>query len=441
MRILVACLLLAWSAPVWAEEPQAQPILLWNFQKECDPLPEAAREVQKWLDSTVTKPYAKTYVLNPDQQLLGCEGAACAALVRRACPSAQGRIMGGIVDQNASHSLLRVRLWMYDPQTGKTFYHDNYCQNCTISSTLKINAAELAQSGTIETPGSTPIYCRPDAPVKEPPPGSNKIFWTVFGKEHHKEALRATIRKLVQQTGTEVPFDYEGKDYTTASLRKVIAKEPGAQVFGAQIQGNGKIEIFLYDGPTELLEVQNVDCDACDKDSLMQQVSQTGLSVLTHCFGDSCAQASHARPPAEACRPFEIPRCGGAGGEQLPLVPSRPDSKPPTSPASFEVSPSAAKLIKGAVWGFFASSAVTTAALLATNYTSAGHVDAGSQTVSNLMLPGAAATGVLTIISLGIAIPTTILIDRSTAGQSSGAADHKKSAEPSLGSFLMQCPN
>lgn len=444
MRVLLACLLLALPVMASAETLPAQPILLWGFQRGCDPLVDTTREVQKSLDSTVTKPDASTYVLSPDPKLLGCQGAACAALVQRACPNAKGRVMGGIVDQNAARSMVRVRLWMHDLQTGKTIYHDNFCQNCTIASSLKINASEIAQYGMVtSSPGTTPMYCKPEEPLRELPQRSNKIYWTVFGKEHHQEAVRATVRKLVQLTGTEVPFEHQGKEYTLPVLRKIIAKEPGAQVLGAEVQANGKVEIFLYDGPTELIEIQKVECDACDKDSLTDQVRQTTTAILSHCFGDSCARAVRSRPPAEACRPFEVQRCGGAGDEAIPLVAATPDTSAGSSTqAAPTISPGLAKLAKGAVWGIFAASAATTAALVAANFSSAGQVDAGGgTTISNLMLPGIQATSVITIISLGLAIPTTIVLDRSTTGRSSGSVGSKRASEPSLGTLAIQCPN
>lgn len=441
MRIIIACLFLALSATAWAEPA---PILLWGFQKGCDSLPEATREVQKWLDSNITKPDANTYVLSPDAKLLGCQGAGCAALVQRACPNSKGRVLGGMVDQNAARSMLRVRLWMHDLQTGKTAYHDNYCHNCTIASALKVNASEIAQNGDFRAaPGTTPIYCQAEEPLREYPPRSNKIYWTVFGKDYQKDAIRVAVRGLVQQSGTEVPFEHEGKGYTVSALRKVIAKEPGAQVFGAEIQGNGKLEVFLYDGPTELIETQKVECDACEKELLIEQVRQTTLSVLSHCFGDSCARVGRARAPAEACRPFEVPRCGGAGDEAIPLVAATSDTSAGSSTqAAPTISPSLAKLANGAVWGVFAASAATTAALVAANFTSAGQVDAGGgKTVSNLMVPGIQATSVITIIALGVAIPTTIVLHRSSTGRSSGSVGSKRASEPSLGSLAIQCPN
>lgn len=445
MRICFALLILLLSVPAWADAQPAQPILLWGFQKGCNPLPEATREVQQWLETTVTKPDARAYVLSPDSKLLGCQGASCAELVKRACPNAKGQVMGGWVDQNTSttHPLLRVRLWMHNLETGKTTYHDNFCHNCTTRGILKVNASEIAQSSAIiAAPGSTPSYCQPEEPMRDLPPRNNKIFWVAYGKEPHKDAIRTAVRKVVQLGGTEVPFEHEGKEYTLPVLRKVIAKEPGAQVLGVEIQSNGKLEVFLYDGPTELIEIQKVECDGCDRDTLVEQVRQTTLSVLSHCFGESCARVGRSRPPAEACRPFEVPRCDGR--EPFPLVSAGSESGagaslPPLERNGPEISPRLARLTKGVVWGTFAVTAATSVALFIANATSAGSVQSGNARADNLyLLPASVMAGVSGVL-LGIAIPTTIIIDRDSMHAPPTSLEFGRSSS-NLGAIGLQCP-
>lgn len=53
-------------------------------------------------------------------------------------------------------------------------------------------------------PGSTPLYCQQEPAQAKLPPRSGKIYWVVYGKDHHKPAVKSAVRKLVQQIGTDV---------------------------------------------------------------------------------------------------------------------------------------------------------------------------------------------------------------------------------------------
>ncbi len=250
------------------------------------------------------------------------------------------------------------------------------------------------------------------------------------------------MRKVVQETGTEVPIEHEGKEYTVPVLKKILAKEPGAQVLGAEIKKDGIVEVFLYDGPTELIEVQKAECPGCDRDTLAEKVKQTTMLVLSHCFGESCARVGRSRAPAEACRPFEVPRCEGPD-DSVALVPVASDAEgtPAGTVTGPEISPRMTRLTKGAVWGLFAASAATTAALLAANYTGAGRVSAPQGTTSDILLPAATATGILSVIALGVAIPTTIIVDRATHPPRPPTGSNDPAKTQAMGSLLLQCPN
>jgi hypothetical protein len=436
MRFIIASVLLLLSSPVWADSKPSSSILLWGFQRGCKPLTDITRVVQEAVDSNVAKPDGQTYALLPDSKLLSCQGQSCAALVRRSCPNASGRILGGMVEQTASLSVTRVRLWLYDPQTGQTAYHDNYCQNCDMTNALTHNAVQIAQHPEFgQTPDATPMYCRADSDAMASPTRSGKLFWVVYGKDHYKPAILATVRKLVEAAGGEVQFQHKGEEYTLPVLKKVASRDPGSQVFGADIQDKGIVELFLYDDKTERTEVQRVECEACDKDALAEKVRQTAVVLLAHCFGDNCAQVGRSHAPAEACQPFEIPRCG-----DLPLAPDATGSNAAGGPLSGpEISPRLAKLTKGTVWGLFAAGAATTAALLIANSTSAGQYMGTTFESSNRLLGPALAAGGLTLVALGVAIPTTIIVNRATPKPTSTsiAVEPGHSAEPAL----MQCPN
>jgi len=434
MRFVIASLLLLLSSPVWAESPPAGPILLWGFQRGCKPLTDITRVVQEVVDSNVAKPDGQVYALLPDSKLLSCQGKACASAVQRSCPNAKGRVLGGIVEQTPSLSVTRVRLWLHDLQTGQTAYHDNYCQNCDTTSALKHNAVQIALHPEFGSPPSaTPIYCQADADTKEQPPRSGKLFWVVYGKDHNKPALTAAVRKLMEKAGGEVQFQHEGKEYTLPVLKKVASKEPGSQVFGAEIQDKGVVELFLFDSPTERTEVQRVECEACSKDDLVEKVRQTTMQLLAHCFGENCARVGSSRAPAEACRPFEVLSCGDS---PIPLSvdAAGADSSKPAGP---EISPRLARLTKGMVWGLFAAGAATTAALLAANYAGPGQIAGATYQQDNRLLAPALTAGGLSLLTLAVAIPTTIIVDRASPQKRAAAgAEMGHGAELQL----IQCP-
>jgi hypothetical protein len=417
---------------------QTGPILLWGFQRGCTPLADAARDVQQHLETTVTGPTAHTEYLSPDPKLIGCQGAACAEIATKLCTEQgaplTGRIMGGSVDMNAARTLVRMRLWLHDLQTGKTAFHDNYCSNCDITSTLKVNAAELAQYPNFgAVPNEIPIYCQPEQAPKELPARSNKIFSVVFGKEYGKAAITAAVRKTVQQTGTEVPLVHQGQQYSLEVFKKIVAKEPGAQVLGAEIKNNGVVELFLYDDPTELVESQLVECPACSVDLLAQQVKQATISILSHCFGDSCARAGRRRPPAEACRPLETLQCGSVASLLLTSAARTSHDGEKKSGGMFHdatMSPSLAKLGKGVLWGLFAAEAAATATLLIADFS-------GPPAARDTLLPAAGATGAISLLTLGAAIPLTILFDRASAPRPATRATPPPSSAQQL---LLQCP-
>lgn len=464
MRLLAVVLMLCLSVPSWADSHPTPPILLWGFQRGCEPLADSTREVQGWLESTVTKPWSEVNVLEPESRLLSCQGQACAALVRKLCPAvaqpapkaqtapaAQGmsaahgraRIMGGFVEQGPAHTVTRMRLWIFDPDSAQTAFHDDYCQTCDLTSALKVSAAELAQHPSFGLPPtSTPSYCLGDAATAQlaPPARSGKLFWVVYGKELLRPAITAVVRRAVQQAGPELQVQHVGREYTLPVLKRIVARQPGAQVLVTEIQASGAVELFMYDDATEQTEIHQVQCAGCGREELLEQIRLGALRLLSHCFGDSCAHLGRGRAPAEACRPLEPPACGQA--EPLAaLTFSSPDAGSPApqpeSRSLLTASPSAARLTKGAVWSIFAAGAATTLALLAANYSGPGQYQGAGFTVSNRLLPAVGASAGLSILALGVAIPTTILIDRAASPRR--VAPVVSAAPPSATRWLL-CP-
>lgn len=438
MPFLLALVLFLLASPAWAEE--SAPVLLWGFQRGCESLTDLNKHVQRELEKEGVRPVD---VLLPGSQRMSCQGASCAEQVIRECGvrGKGARILGGYVDQLGTplRGVTRLRMWLYDTQSGQTAWLDTYCQNCPLTSTVPYNALQMLQNPqfgvSLEV---TPQYCKPEPSRSERPPSSNKIFWVVYGKEHHKSVVSAAVRKLVQKTGTERPFDHVGKEYTLGVLKKVIEAEPGAQVFGAEIQDKGNIELFLFDGSTQLTQTQLVECQNCDKDDLAEKIRQAGAQLLSHCFGDDCAASgvTRARPPMEACAPFPEPQCGGRSAAQLLQTPQSTKPSGPAGPP--EISPRLAKITKGALWGMFAATAVATGGLLAANFADFSQVQGQRATVTNQLLPAVGGMAGASLLSLVIAIPTTLLIDRGSPREQAVAGP---TAPPSgTKQASLQCP-
>lgn len=407
---LVPALLFALIAPVvplsgWAAEPEP-PLVVWGFQRGCEALPDVDRQVIRELEKEGLGP---VHYLGPDSAVRSCQGAACAQLVQSTCslsPDKPVRILGGQLESSKDLSLSRVRLWMHHTGTGKTAFYDTYCHGCTLGRLAAENAVRWAMYPTYGAePGPTPGgFCGQSPPPSASHPDSNTIFWVVFGKDAQKAAISTTIKRAVKETGTESPLEHGGKPYSLGALKKIVAKDRGAQVLGAEVLGPGEVELFLFDGPSELTENARVDCKACDKDALSEQVYQAAHSLLRHCFAADCAKGGGAwvAPPKAMCEPWPEPqRCGGTL----------------TSPASSSpggIGPKLAAIVKGSVWGLFAASAVGAGVLFGLSGTDAGTVEqnsAGSR--FTLDRPAWALTGVA-IATLGIAIPLTILVNRNT---------------------------
>jgi hypothetical protein len=408
---LVPALLLALAAPVvplsgWAAEPEP-PLVLWGFQRGCEALSEVDRQVVRELEKEGLGP---VHYLGPDSSIRNCQGAACAQVVQSTCglsPDKPVRILGGQIESTKDMSLSRVRLWMHHTGTGKTAFYDTYCHGCTLGRLAAENAVRWAMYPTYGAePGPTPGgFCGPPPPPSENHPDSNTIFWVVFGKDAHKAAISTTLKRAVKETGTESPLEHGGKPYSLGVLKKIVAKDRGAQVLGAEVLGPGEVELFLFDGPTELTENARVDCKACDKDALSEQVYQAAHSLLRHCFAADCAKGGGAWvvPPKAMCEPWPEPqRCGGTAAPLRSSLPS----------GGGGIDPKLATLVKGSVWGLFAASAAGAGVLFGLSGTDAGTYHQGiDKIVYALDRPAWALTGAA-LATLGVAIPLTVVLNR-----------------------------
>lgn len=389
-----------------AAEPEP-PLVVWGFQRGCEALPDVDRNVIRELEKEGLGP---VHYLGPDSSTRSCQGAACAQFVQSTCGLGADkpvRILGGQLESAKDLSLSRLRLWMHHTGTGKTAFYDTYCQGCPLSRLAAENAVRWAMYPTYgPEPGPAPGgFCGPPPPPSGNPPDSNTIFWVVFGKDAHRAAVSTAVKRAVRETGTESPIEHGGKPYSLSVLKKITGKERGAQVMGAEVLGPGEVELFLFDGPTELTENARVDCKACDKDALSEQIYQAAHQLLRHCFAADCAKGGGAwvKPPQAACEPWPEPgRCGGTVAIQQGGGPGG------------GIDPKLAALVKGSVWGLFAASAAGAGVLFGLSGTEAGTAEKdGIGARFTLDRPAWALTGVA-VATLGVAIPLTIIVNRNT---------------------------
>src|SRR3990167_1938077 len=98
------------------------PIYFWGLHRDCEQQTAINHLAERQLHSAV-----QTFALlqSPSgQPLPPCQGEACAQLLRRACPAAAGRLLGGQVVQGRDNA--RFRLWLYDLGNGQIAFQDDY---------------------------------------------------------------------------------------------------------------------------------------------------------------------------------------------------------------------------------------------------------------------------------------------------------------------------
>lgn len=416
------------------------PVLIWGFQRGCDVMEDSARYVQRSFEEAGIKP---AHYLAPESARMGCQGAACAAQVQQQCPAAKGYVVGGIVQPNEDRSIVQARVWVHNLGSGQTLWKDTYCSGCSLSNMLFLAAGEMIQKGAADStqpPSATPFYCRPVEAAPAQTPMSPKVYWVVYGKEHHRAAISSAIRKtLTDSASIEVPMEHIGRDYTPALLKKALAKDPAAQIIGAEVQAGGVVQMFIYDGRSEKLEQQTIECPSCDKEELAAQIRRATVLMLSQCFGDKCAESgvTQGRAPKLACTPFQELRCGDPQYRAV-LPPGASSSLAASAPATTILTPGFARTVKGLSWGAVALSGAATIGLLAANYAGAGSsvVESRLQVGNSLLTPAWVAAGA-TLVTLGVAIPLTIMVDRAGRPVSANPASPSPGPRTATG---IQCP-
>jgi len=396
-----------------AAEAHAEKVLLYGLNRGCQTDEKLTQAVEQQLTSS-----AYTVVKVVPDKPLGQPDAAATQLQQQ-CSGLSGRLLGGSVQD--VDGFKRVRLWLVDLATRQTAVLDDYCRDCDIAQRAGIAAVRLTEKGIAASavpPSSIPTYCASEsAAATVGSVRSNKLAVVVYGEPKAKSAVYAAVRTAVANTGREVTQAHaEGRSFGPSDLRKML-REPSGQVLGAELTAEGA-NLWVFDGLTEKTQPLNVPCAGCDKEELGRKVALSALAVLDTCFDGKCEKGTTPlRPPAEACQPMTEAICGPTGG------------------LGHNLNPTSAKIIKGLTWGAFAVSATTTVALFAANASGAGStVGTYEQTVNGLVRPALTAAA-FTGLSLVVAIPVTILVNKASAGTATSPPPHMTA------SASIKCPN
>jgi hypothetical protein len=197
--------------------------------------------------------------------------------------------------------------------------------------------------------------------------------------------------------------------------------------------------MFIYDGRTEKVEQQVVECASCDKEEFETRVKRASLLMLSQCFGDKCVESgvAKARPPKNACVPFEEIKCGDA--KYRGILASSPGANLGLGDAPQSViQPGLARALTGVSWGTVALMGATTAGLLVANYAGAGTVIDGNLRGTDVLTTPMWTMAGATAIALGVAVPITILVGKAAPAAPKAAPKAAPlDARPVQG---LQCP-
>lgn len=411
-KVLTAVILL--SAPVALASPteSVETVLIVPLGLDCQvdsDLTEAAVSAMKPLYRV--RKLGSESVLSPAQ---------AAQAVAASCPQERGMLVGGMV-QKLSYGK-RARLWAV-PAGGQTpVVTDVYCdkERCDLSSQLERGLVRVSDpknaGGQVQPWSARPTYCPdPTAPPFVPIERSSKLVVSVTGDKVPKGLLPALTKELSYKSvvvAPQNPKQLPSKD----SLVPLLDGDSKGQVLIIDHSAQGTM-IMLYDVLTNQFHQEKmVQCPGCSAPQELAKITESARDHLAHCFDKECPQSARV-PPEEACQPWATPLCAA----------QTPNS---ASSGNRHIDPSTAKWMKGAVWGLFAASAATTVTLAILNETSVGEVTS-DQTRIHGALTRPAWFGVgMTALTLGIALPTTLIVRQASKG----------SSRSSTGSATVACP-
>lgn len=414
LLVLAALLLPGFAIADDAKSADNPPIYLWHFQRGCAPdarLQDAVRAAVKRLAYPVT-------ALNVPADWAGCQGESCAKLLRQRCTSSMqsGALVGGRGEQRGRWTVYSV--WLYDLATGKTAYLDHYCPDCDLQLKLADSVPLLIERPTFG-PSTKPVpaFCAPlpnEASEKPSLPPVTKVHYIAYGEGRHKAAIQSAMESVIKSTGMRADeISIRAKDYNSPDVvARIVGKGQAEQVLVADVQADGKVELFLYDARNQTSDYLAIDCPACDKEELISKLRTATSNLLDRCRGDQCgSRAVTMRAPAEVCQPFPV--CGGAN-----LAVASADLGAPVSSVQAQRN----RIVTGLAWGAFAATAVTAALLFGLNETSLAATENDGYRARYTLAGPAWTLTASSLLNFGVALSATFLLDRGGSPSRSSAS-------------------
>lgn len=402
------------------------PVLIWGFQqKGCQRMADLDRALERELYGQKRN---VTLLQTPSgKPLPACVGERCGKAVRAACPNARGYVIGG---QGQEGKVVRTRLWLYDLSTGQTAVREDYCHTCLLSGALPEHVRALLSNPHFGAdPGPTPSYCTAASGGTLPQQGT--VFLTVFGDGKGKSVLGGALRSQLELLGRKVqPLPTDTKHYGPEELAQIADAQPGSKVLLAQVFKEGTVQISLYDQKARITDGEEVKCAECSSEALVLKVKDTVSDLLGRCAGTQCGEEARSGmvvAPVAACEPWAADTCPSSDLDALVA--------PQSSTASAGgLDLKTARFLKGLAWAGFAASAATGITLLALSGTSVGsYKTPDGNTISNNLDGPAWGTLGASGILLGIAIPTTVVVNRSMSRDTQISSANVPA--------LVRCPN
>lgn len=420
LSYLVLALLPLLCSRAHAQPVRSSPIYFVGVQLGCERDGSLDRRIERRLHERGVSVHRLTQ--KDGDPLPSCFAGRCGVSLQKSCPGMSGRILGGQVQQGSDFT--QVRLWLHDLSTGQTAFQDDYCQGCELIGAVATQATRLVGSSPAfgAAPTAAPTYCAPSATARPPTSAASggaagPLFLAVVGDHKHRASVQTAVKQQLQLLGKPVQA-VEVKSLGQEILQKLVAAHPRSQVLGIELPKDGKVQVILYDQASAQNDGKLIECETCDKETLVSRIKTEVSSLLDRCFGDACgnpaASATAVEVPPAACQPFPDPACGKADGGTPAVI--------------YAVPPKLATTIKGLLWGTVAASVIASIGLFAGDAAGAGTVidDAGSRIRHSLNAPAWTMLGVSAGL-LTVAIPATILVQRNTrptvAGNQSSSAE------------------
>lgn len=385
----------------------AQHVLLWGVTRGCELDKEASRLVKETLESAT---FTTTTITGA---VPGLSPSEAGSRLRAACPSTQGLLLGGMVEAE-SPGPQRFRLWLYDLASGQTAYLDDWCKRgCKLGERMGQQAIGLVDKPRYAAASQTPSYCIPDPEASVVKPRSQRVIVMIYGDGKHRAAAWNALKKSFSVQGRD-PVQWHGEaKIGYGALKKMTQADPSGQVLGVELSSDGA-DLWVYDAIKRQSYPAKFECKDCTREDLADKLAFRAGSLL-----DEAAQPEPAStPPESACLPFTFAQCGGAANMS----------------GVAGIDPKLATTLKGLTWGAFAVSAATSIGLFAANAAGAGRLAGRFEMETQPLVNAAYATSALAILSLAVAVPTSLLIQR---------AQHANpgTSSPATVSAALQCPN